>query len=252
MIGVIDSGCGGLNVIRECLKFSKQDFVFLVDNKNCPYGDKQASEIKEITKQNIAFLTKHYDIDLIILACNTISSLLDYDFMLSTKVPILKTFPDVKSLKNNGLLFATKNTIENSKLVKYYLLNYPKIKKLHVKNLAKIIDDNIATNSTISQKKLKKTIKKAFFNGKTIKKSYKNINKIALGCTHFLYIKDDILELFDKKIDLFSCEKSVTKNYKYLIRKNKKNSSIKLILTKEDEQLKKAMQKMIDIILNEN
>ena len=78
MIGVIDSGSGGVNVIKECLKYFKQDFVYLVDNLNCPYGNKPIEKLKKIVLGNINYLIKNYDIDFIILGCNTASSVLDY------------------------------------------------------------------------------------------------------------------------------------------------------------------------------
>ena len=53
MIGIIDSGSGGINVIKECQKYYNEDFVYLVDNKNCPYGNKPHEEVRDIVLNNI-------------------------------------------------------------------------------------------------------------------------------------------------------------------------------------------------------
>ena len=45
MIGFIDSGVGGLNVMNECQKLFGEDFVFLCDNKNAPYGNKNIKKL---------------------------------------------------------------------------------------------------------------------------------------------------------------------------------------------------------------
>lgn len=51
MIGVIDSGVGGLNVVIECLKLFDEEFVFLCDNKNAPYGNKNKYHLYKIIKK---------------------------------------------------------------------------------------------------------------------------------------------------------------------------------------------------------
>ena len=54
MLGLFDSGRGGLNTVRY-LKESKDDLdlIYLIDTENSPYGIKTEKEITEITKQNI-------------------------------------------------------------------------------------------------------------------------------------------------------------------------------------------------------
>ena len=56
MIGFIDSGVGGLNVLCECAKLFNEDFVFLCDNQNCPYGNKSFRKLLKISRQNIDFV----------------------------------------------------------------------------------------------------------------------------------------------------------------------------------------------------
>lgn len=247
VIGVIDSGLGGLNVIAECLKLYNEDFIYLIDNKNCPYGNKKVEDIKEIIISNINSLINMYDLDFIILACNTASAILNADDLLKFNIPILKTFPNVKDLckSKNGLLFATKNTIENSKLVKYYKLNYPKIKFMHIKNLAKEIDENINKNN----EKIQKILKKEIINKNKLKNKYAKVSCIALGCTHFKYIKNILNNLFNNKIIILECEKEVALNSKYLIKGNKNNLSVKVVLTKQDDEFKYVVEKFVDNLI---
>ena len=136
MIGIIDSGSGGANVINECKKLYNEDFVYLLDNKNCPYGNKPKEQIISIILNNINYLLSNFDLDFIIIACNTASAIINYKHLQDIKIPILKTTPDMQSLcnvKGKKILFATKNTIKNSNLVRYYLLNYKSIKTLKIK-----------------------------------------------------------------------------------------------------------------------
>lgn len=260
MIAVIDSGSGGANVIKECLKLFNEDFIYLVDNKNCPYGNKKIEDLKQILIKNINFLLKNYNIDIIIVGCNTLSSILTYKDLERIKCPIVQTYPDIKTLiKNKGktIIFATKNTIKYSKIVRYYLLNYPNVKTLSVKNLPKCIDDAISENYTQNMKKIEKMLKKCLFFNKKIKNKYKNVKNIALGCTHFKHITKQIDDVFTNinnltnkcndstyNINFSYCENLPAKLVKMMIKNNKKTYSINVLLTRKDDTLQKAIERM--------
>ncbi len=249
MIAVIDSGSGGANVIKECLKHYNYDFVYLVDNKNCPYGDKPAKLVKEIVLKNIKILLKKFDIDFIILGCNTASSLIGYVELEQIKCPILKTLPDFKSIikqKGEKLIFATKSTIKNSNYVKFYMFNYKDIKTLYIKELPKHIDNYLSNKTNENYEKLQKIIKNDVFFSKKLKKYYKKVKNIALGCTHFKYIENNINQIFNNDIKFFYCEKEVACVSKMLIKKQKKKSSIKILLTKPDEKLKSTIIQILN------
>lgn len=245
MIGVIDSGSGGANVINECLKYYTEDFIYLVDNKHCPYGNKPIEELEKILKENISFLIKHYDVDLIILACNTISAIVDYSFMLSIKTPILKTKPNIKNINlkfKNILIFATKNTIENNKEIKLLKLNYPNVKTLYIKDLPKDIDNLLKNNN---EKNI--NVIKSKLNKRLNKKKYKNIENISLGCTHFRHIKEQIMQVFNGGVNIWTCEDDVAQISKWLVRKQKAKSTIKIILTRRDLKFAETIQANINI-----
>lgn len=71
MIGVFDSGVGGLSVHRELVaRFPKADFVYLADQAAAPYGGKGGEEIVELTRAGCERLFAE-GCDLVVLACNT-------------------------------------------------------------------------------------------------------------------------------------------------------------------------------------
>lgn len=246
MIAVIDSGSGGANIIKECLKYFKYDFIYLVDNKNCPYGNLPINDLKKIILNNIKYLLDNYSIDFIIIGCNTASSVLGFDELEKIQCPILKTYPDLNSLvnkKGDKLLFATKNTIMNSNIVKYYLKNYKDIQTLYIKDLPKIIDNQLSRNTKENSRKLSKLLKKHLIFNKKLKKKYKNIKNIALGCTHFKYIENLLNDYFNNVIYVY-CENEVAKLSRFLIKKNKDKHFVKVVLTQKDDDLKNAIERM--------
>src|SRR3989338_8249766 len=74
MIGVFDSGFGGLSVFRELIRsFPKYDFVYLGDNARYPYGDRSGDAVFRFTREATAWLFRE-GCELVILACNTASA----------------------------------------------------------------------------------------------------------------------------------------------------------------------------------
>jgi glutamate racemase len=71
MIGIFDSGLGGLTVLRALsARFPAQRFLYLGDHANAPYGDRPSPEIVELTRAGVARLFA-LGARLVVLGCNT-------------------------------------------------------------------------------------------------------------------------------------------------------------------------------------
>lgn len=75
MIGVFDSGLGGLTVLRRLTeRFPLIPFVYFGDHANVPYGDRPSAEIVELTRGGVTALFKR-GCGLVILGCNTATTI---------------------------------------------------------------------------------------------------------------------------------------------------------------------------------
>lgn len=71
MIGIFDSGFGGLSVLREILKLLPQEqYVYYADSAHCPYGEKSVEYVTERARF-ITELLVGKGAELIVVACNT-------------------------------------------------------------------------------------------------------------------------------------------------------------------------------------
>ena len=74
MIGIFDSGFGGLTVMKGYLKrYPEYDYAYLGDQANAPYGNHSQDHVNKLVVQNVEFLAKK-GCKLIIIACNTASA----------------------------------------------------------------------------------------------------------------------------------------------------------------------------------
>ncbi|MDC0451443.1 glutamate racemase, partial [Nitrosopumilus sp.] len=80
-IVVFDSGLGSLSIIKEIQKIGKNDIIYFADQKNYPYGVKSQAQLSTIIKKTINLLEEKFKPDIIVVASNTPSLMLD----LSTK-----------------------------------------------------------------------------------------------------------------------------------------------------------------------
>lgn len=106
MIGVFDSGVGGLTVVREIKKLLPDvPIIYFGDTARLPYGNKSAETIQKYSAEIVDFL-KSQGCQTIVIACNTASALAAGH--LREKYPELEIY-DVVSSGAEAVAEATKN-----------------------------------------------------------------------------------------------------------------------------------------------
>ena len=190
IVGVFDSGIGGLSVLRELEKIlPNEDFYYYGDSLNNPYGEKSDEELFEITSGVVDYLVNK-GCRLIVIACNTATTrCMKYlrekykDVIFVGTVPAIKVACD-RDFKNT-LVMATPATIESERTMELIRDNIRKDQNIYLvacPGLANAIEDN-------DQEKIKEILKDTFREYKD-----KKIDSIVLGCTHYPFIKEDILK----------------------------------------------------------
>ena len=98
-IGVFDSGLGGLTVLNALEnQFPNESFIYFGDTAHIPYGNKSPEMINHYAAQIVNFL-KAKDVKLIIIACNTVSSVALKKLQKMVSIPIIDViFPSVEAI----------------------------------------------------------------------------------------------------------------------------------------------------------
>lgn len=120
MIGIFDSGIGGLSVARAIrAQFPSADILYFGDTKNAPYGEKDADELARLTVDGLRLLHERGATS-IISACNSVSTSLAVSLIDAFELPadsvIEMVGPTVASLRDfDGriLLVATTATVRS-------------------------------------------------------------------------------------------------------------------------------------------
>lgn len=198
-VAVIDSGSGGINVLKSMFSAVHGcQFLYVADDANSPYGNKSKSELIKIGLNLVLFLQSFFKPDIIVVACNTLTSVAISVFR--------ETFPDIvfigcepalksaceKYEQQDVLLLATPVTIKNSRLISIY----PQVNTLAIDDLPKKIDNNLFELDVLISL-LRENIQ-----------PYRP-KAIVLGCTHFEGIKKQI-ESFSSA-ELFSSSEGISR-----------------------------------------
>ncbi len=94
-IGILDSGVGGLSILRALRqKMPRESFIYFGDSLNAPYGARNEAEILQLILQAADTLLRQR-IKLLVLGSSTITSVALDDLVVRHTLPIVGTHPAV-------------------------------------------------------------------------------------------------------------------------------------------------------------
>lgn len=214
-IGIFDSGVGGLTVVSEIWRcLPAENIVYFGDTARVPYGTKSKETVTKFSVENVEFLMKH-DVKLVLVACNTASSL-SLDFLKRCfRVPMIGVIGpgarEAVSATRSGRIgvIGTNATISSgayetavkkiNKKIDVYTASCPLFVPLAEEGW---MDKNVAYDiAGIYLKPLKA----------------KNIDTLVLGCTHYPLLKNVIKKVMGPKVTLVDSAREVAKEAKELL-----------------------------------
>ena len=241
-IGIFDSGVGGLTIWKAVQdKLPNESIIYLADQRNCPYGNREKNEIINLPKQSVSFLISK-ECKLIIIACNTATALaIKHLRETFPDVPFVGLEPSVKPAALNthkkviGVL-ATANTLVG----KHYLETSArygkkiKINAVAAHGLVELIESE--SNELILEKLLVKYLEIL---------DYRNIDYLVLGCTHYPLVIEKLQQLCGDSIKIIDSADAVANQvskilrYQFMINLSSNNSKYHFYTTGILEPFKK-------------
>lgn len=234
--GVFDSGIGGLTVVKSLLENNIfEEIVYFGDTARVPYGVKDKNTIIRYSLEALEFF-KNFEIDILIIACNSVSAYALNEIRLNTNIPVVGVIESgVKALENkvlnkesNILVIGTKATV-NSKQYENALvqLDYKNINSIPTGLFVPIVEEGIFEGEILDS-----TINHYF-------KDLKNIDAVILGCTHFPLIEKKISSYLQNAVTIHSGD-AIVEFLKAEYNCNTKfdNTSIKFFASENPDGLK--------------
>lgn len=199
-IGIFDSGVGGLTVVKEISKkLPHEDIVYFGDTARVPYGNKSKETVTKFSIENAIFLLR-FDVKLIVVACNTSSSVSLEVLKRDFKVPMVDVIePGVlqalRSTRNARIgIIGTRTTVSSKSYEKKIKKFMPeaKIFAQACPLFVPLAEEGWVNNGVASD------IAEIYL--APLKKN--KIDTLVLGCTHYPILKGIIKKVVGKKINL--------------------------------------------------
>lgn len=192
-IGVFDSGIGGLTVLYRLIEmYPKEDFVFVGDTLNLPYGTKSCETLRNLVS-NVSNYLERIPCKGIVIACNTATAN-SHHLKETIDLPIVGVIePTAKAalkISENILVLATNVTIDSGEYKKIIDENKkdPNSKQYYLKCSEFV--DAIEANDIDTPHSYKLVQEKL----EPVKNE--KVDVIILGCTHFGLYSKEIKKVF--------------------------------------------------------
>ena len=177
VIAVVDSGIGGLHVLRSLSdKFPNEHYIYYSDNLNAPYGIRN-SEFVEKRLWDIADETIKMGADAIVVGCNTMGVSVAEKAASRLPVPTAWIYPEAAPEKESTLVMCTPLSARSPRVAE--------LKRRGAKVYANGALASMAETAGGTNEKLEKYLKEEL-------SAFYGVQKAVLGCTHYIFFKDAV------------------------------------------------------------
>lgn len=221
MIGIFDSGVGGLTIVKQVLKFLPEyKIIYFGDTARVPYGNKSEETVLKYSVENTEFLLKK-GVDIIIIACHTASAIAGgYLRKKYSNIPIFDVVgPGLEKAhqisKNDKIgIIGTESTVRSRAHEKYIRKINPKIKIYHQSCplFVPLVEEGFINRP--------ETRKIARYYLKNLK--HKRIDTIVLACTHYPLLIRTIKSVIGGNVNIVDPSYELALKIKKYIQKNPK------------------------------
>ncbi|PSW55869.1 glutamate racemase [Photobacterium leiognathi] len=205
-IVIFDSGVGGLSVYKEIYDLLPQvQYIYAFDNAAFPYGELPDDVLIERTNYIVSTLVEQYQADLVVIACNTASTIVLPTLRKHLTIPVVGVVPAIKpaaklsQTKVIGLL-ATPATVKRSytqQLISQFASDC-EVKMIGSTRLVEMAEQKLR-GEAISLDEL----------SDILAPWQQQVDSIILGCTHFPLIKDEIQAVLNNDVYIVDSGKAI-------------------------------------------
>ena len=245
-IGGVDSGLGGLSVLKELMKLlPNEDYLFYEDSIHNPYGVKSEEELIEITSHIVDYLLER-DCKIIVIACNTATtSCMKKLRELYPQMIFVGTVPAIKvaydSHCKHTIILSTPYTTKSKRvqeLIHDYTDKDQELFNISGGDLAHLIELG-------EMEKVKALLQDLLLPYQD------NADSIVLGCTHYSLIKKEIQEVLPNALLLDGCV-GVSQEVKrqlesHHLLKESSSGSLEIVNDKSDDLITRSYEILEEI-----
>ncbi|TDW20633.1 glutamate racemase [Breznakia blatticola] len=214
-IGVFDSGLGGISVLNTCLTIlPNEHYIYYGDSLHAPYGTKPKEDVLARCIEICDYFIQK-NAKAIVVACNTATSVAITELRKRYSIPIIGMEPALKVAAHNKenkniIVMATPLTLKEKKFASL-MANYANnstILKMPCPEFVEIVEHGMQDVQSRVNKQI--DVYKDLIQDR-------QIDSIVLGCTHFLFVKQEIENYFNHNVQMIDGNEGTARQLKHLL-----------------------------------
>lgn len=225
IVGIMDSGVGGLSVLREIRKLLPQEhYIYYSDSAYCPYG-KKSPELIISRCRKIVKLMLSKGIRVMVIACNTATAAAISTLRNEFDIPFIGMEPAIKpavSLSQSGIVgvLATQGTLRSRSYLKLKasLLNEVKIVDREGKGFVELVE-NCELEGTKAEQIVEHSLRPLLDSG---------ADNIVLGCTHYPFLMPLLEQIAGKSVSFIDPAPAVARRVEEVLSEQKPTRNSKI------------------------
>ncbi len=246
-IGVMDSGVGGISVLRHIhALLPHEHLMYVADSKYAPYGNKTAEEITARCMILADFLMSQ-NVKALVIACNTATAAAIDTLRETFDLPIIGMEPAVKpaaEASKNGIIgvLATVGTLKSAQ--------FAALLESYGRNVKVVTQACVGLVECIERGELNTAETKELIQLYTAPLLAEGADTIVLGCTHYPFVKHVIQDIVGDKITLIDTGAAVAKQLKRqleekdLLSTNQQKAEVHFWTNSEAENAEQVTEKL--------
>ncbi len=218
MIGIFDSGIGGLTVVKGIMDaLPGYDIVYFGDTARTPYGTKSSRTVIEYALQNTQFLVNN-GAKIIVMACNTASSVATEAVRASFDLPVFEVVSPAVDLclqtTKKGIIgvIGTRATIASGIYEKKIMEKNPRA-KVHCAPCPLLVP--LVEEGWLEKPETNMIVKKYLHPLKV-----RQIDTLILGCTHYPILKTIIARKIGKRVAIIDSSTAIAMRVKQFLQQD--------------------------------
>lgn len=215
VVGIFDSGVGGLSVAREIHRvLPQEDLLYFADTAYCPYGDRAVDEIRARSLAIGQYL-QEAGAKVLVVACNTASGAALEALREELSIPVIGLEPAVKpavSATRNGRVgvMATAGTLRSAR--------FGRLLHNHASSVQVIVQPCPGLADLVEEGMLEGEVLGARLADFVAPLKAGEVDTVVLGCTHYVFVRDAIAEALGPDVRLLDSGTAIARRTAEVLR----------------------------------
>lgn len=217
-IAVLDSGVGGLTVVKEVMRqLPREKILYLGDTARTPYGPRPAEEVVRFTREIVDYLQQYHP-KMIVIACNTATAVALQDIRSRVDIPVVGVInPGARAAigrTKTGVIgvIGTEGTIKSGAYETALRMLSPRLEVVSkaCPDFVPLVEDgNFRSAETY----------------RVVTESLASIKQgamdcLILGCTHYPFLAETISEVMGPEVSLISSAEETAREISTILHEN--------------------------------